>query len=144
MADAVSRYVWTPQARSAVNMLVAMQALHNAANQVVLLASDDMLVDLLKERSIKRAAAAAKVPPPLPPAAPRPPPAVPPSPPTSVRARLPARTLLSHLCCAAPQRLTAALHELEPGALQDRSRFQPSARLSFCCTPLFLRWVQFQ
>eukprot|EP01052_Picozoa_sp_SAG31_P024723 SAG31_NODE_2122_length_6404_cov_4.297383_5_plen_232_part_00 len=39
-------------------MLVAMQAMHNAANQIVLLASDDMLVDLLKERIMHRASVA--------------------------------------------------------------------------------------
>ena len=43
-------FVWTPSARRSVNVLVAMQAMHLCATQVVMLASDDLLVGLLRDR----------------------------------------------------------------------------------------------
>ena len=48
MSDAP--FVWTPSARRSVNVLVAMQAMHLCATQVVMLASDDLLVGLLQRR----------------------------------------------------------------------------------------------
>ena len=41
-------FTWTPGARRSVNVLVAMQAMHLCATQVVMLASDDLLVSLLR------------------------------------------------------------------------------------------------
>jgi hypothetical protein len=45
---AASGFVWTAAARRSVNVLVAMQAMHMCATQVVMLASDDLLVGVLR------------------------------------------------------------------------------------------------
>ena len=42
-------FVWTPGARRSVNVLVAMQAMHMCASQVVELASEDLLVTLVQK-----------------------------------------------------------------------------------------------
>jgi MFS family permease len=48
---ASSGFVWTAVARRQVNVLVAMQAMHMAAGQVVVLASEDLLVELLQAKA---------------------------------------------------------------------------------------------
>ena len=47
-------FTWTPGARRSVNVLVAMQAMHLCATQVVMLASDDLLVSLLRAQFRKK------------------------------------------------------------------------------------------
>ena len=51
MAVESSGFVWTPAARRSVNVLVAMQAMHMAGDQVVLLASEDLLVEMLQDKA---------------------------------------------------------------------------------------------
>ena len=43
-------FVWTAAARRQVNVLIALQAMHMCAGQVVELASEDLLVTLLQDR----------------------------------------------------------------------------------------------
>ena len=50
MAASSAAFVWTPAARRSVSVLIALESLHMCANQLVVLASDDLLVELLRER----------------------------------------------------------------------------------------------
>ena len=46
-------FVWTPSARRSVNVLVAMQAMHLCATQVVMLASDDLLLNVTEKNWVR-------------------------------------------------------------------------------------------
>jgi MFS family permease len=55
MPIAPSGFVWTAAARRQVNVLIGMQAMHMAAGQVVLLASEDLLVEMLQAKVRRQA-----------------------------------------------------------------------------------------
>jgi MFS family permease len=52
--NAAGEFLWTPAARRSVNVLIALQAMHMCASQVVVLASEDLLVNLVQKSFRKR------------------------------------------------------------------------------------------
>ena len=59
-------FVRTPSARRSVNVLVAMQAMHLCATQVVMLASDDLLLNVMQLLAKLRQGTGSPPPPPEP------------------------------------------------------------------------------